>query len=277
MVERISKMPQQDNDTSELDHGEEVDGVVFVADDKAPEVLEPGVETFDLPAPSVPAQGPAVLREAPVSVGAMRGDQLDAAIVEESLVQSIAVVGLVADEAVGEVVGPHPIERVFDEGHFVRRSAGHVDGERKTTAVCNSHDLRPLAPLGLSDREPPFFALAKEPSMKASERSMPPRSWRSCARAARTSLKTPARVHCWKRRWQVWYEGYRSGKSFHGAPVRRIQRIPSSTSRGSRGGLPRHPGRHLGFGISGSIRFHCSLVRSMHCESAVADPHSNDF
>ncbi len=251
--------------------------MVFIANDKASEVLQPCEEAFNLPAPFVSAQRPAVLGGAAASVRPMRGDQLHAMFVEEVLVQGITVVGLVSDQAIGKIFGPRSIEGFFDQSYFVRRSAGHVHGDRKTTAVCNGHDLGALAPLGLSDVKPPFFALAKEPSIKASERSMPPRSLRSSASVARISSKTPARVHCWKRRWQVWYDGYRSGRSFHGAPVRRIHRIPLSTLQGSRGGRPRHPGRHFDFGISRSIRFHCSFVRSMYHKSATLNLLSNHF
>jgi hypothetical protein len=76
-------------------------------------------------------------------------------------------------------------------------------------------------------------------------------------------LNTPCRTHCWNRRWQVWYGGYRWGRSFQGAPVRNIHRIPLSTYRGSVG---RRPLGSLG-GVSaliiGSIRFYCSFVMSI--------------
>ena len=251
--------------------------MVFVANDKASEVLQPSEEAFDFPSPLVSTQRSSILRRASGSVRTVRGDQLYAMGVEEPLVEGVTVIGLVADQALGKTLGPRAIEGVFNQGHFMRRSTGHVHGERKTAAVCDCHDLAALAPLGLSDVEPPFLAPAKEPSIKASERSMPPRSSRSFTSVARISWKTPARVHCWKRRWQVWYDGYRSGRSFHGAPVRRTHRIPFSTSRGSRGGRPRHPRRHFGFGISPAIRFHCSSVSSMYPESATHNSHSNHF
>ena len=48
-----------------------------------------------------------------------------------------------------------------------------------------------------------------------------------------------------------------------GAPVRRIQRMPFNTSRGSRHGRPRRSRRTRGFGKSGARMAHCASVRSM--------------
>jgi hypothetical protein len=63
------------------------------------------------------------------------------------------------------------------------RSTCDPCGDRKTRAVCNCHDLGPLPTLRLPDARAPFLAPAKVPSMKASVISMPPRSYRSRARA----------------------------------------------------------------------------------------------
>jgi hypothetical protein len=101
------------------------------------------------------------------------------------------------------------------------------------------------------------------PSMKASDRSMSPRSSKSWARACRIFSTVPSCAHCWKRRWQVWYGGYLSGRSFQGAPVRNTQRIPLRTSRAGRHGRPRPSLRRGGFGINGSNNCHCSSVRSI--------------
>jgi hypothetical protein len=143
------------------------------------------------------------------------------------------------------------------------RSALNVSGDRKTSSVCDGHDLGAFAALCLADSKTPFFAGTKVPSMKASRMSIPPRSDRSSASSWAMRLKTPDRAHCWNRLWQVWYGGYRGGKSFQGAPVRKIHNIPLRTSRGSRCLRPR--GSLLGFAEStmGSIRFHCSLVSSI--------------
>jgi len=73
------------------------------------------------------------------------------------------------------------------------------------------------------------------------------------------SLSTSSSYHCLSLRQQVDGCGYRSGRSFHLAPVLRIQRIPSKTMRSSARGRPPF-GLGPAFGISGSIFFHCSSV-----------------
>jgi hypothetical protein len=143
------------------------------------------------------------------------------------------------------------------------RSAFNVSGDRKTSSVCDGHDLGALAALCLADSKTPFFAGTKVPSIKASRISIPPRSNRSCASSWAMSRKTLCRTHCWNRLWHVWYGGYLAGRSFQGAPVRKIHNIPSMTWRGSRAGRPRGSFGGAVARIMGSIRFHCSFVSSI--------------
>src|SRR5262245_29520259 len=67
----------------------------------------------------------------------------------------------------------------------MRRSRRCVNGERKTSAVCNCHELHAFAPLGLSHSEPPFLATTNIPSIKHSLRSRSPRARGSSARSWR--------------------------------------------------------------------------------------------
>lgn len=86
------------------------------------------------------------------------------------------------------------------------------------------------------------------PSMKHSDKSSLPRVFKSRASASSTRSSVPSRAQRWKRRWQVghvWYGGYRSDRSAHCAPVRRIHRMPSSTARLLRQGRSRPSARHL--------------------------------
>ena len=48
----------------------------------------------------------------------------------------------------------------------MRRSAGHVDGERKTMAVADRHDFAALTASSRADVVAPFFAELKLASMK---------------------------------------------------------------------------------------------------------------
>jgi hypothetical protein len=250
--------------------------MVFVANNETAEVVEPGKEPLHLPTPSVASKRSAVLRNGS-AITPMRRDQFNAAFFKESRVQRVAVVGFIPDKPIRKTLGPSCVQGFVDECYFVWRSTGNHCGERKTMAVCDSHDLAALAAFRFSDGRPPFLAPEKEPSMNASDRSSLPRCSRSSASTPRILANTPALVHCWNRRWHVWYGGYRSGKSFHGAPVRKTQRMPLSTSRGSRGGRPRPPGlRRIG-GTSGPIRRHCSFVKSMPHGSAFTKPMFNHF
>jgi hypothetical protein len=152
-----------------------------------------------------------------------------------------------------------------------------VDGDRKTRAVCHRHDLRTFAALGLSHCPPPFLATTKKPSMKHSDKSKSPRSFKSLASVCRIFSSTPSLRHSWKRRWQVAGEGYRSGKSCQAAPVRSTHKIPASTSRLFTLGRPL-PSSLGGFsGIRGFRIAHCSSVKSIGHPPYGSMTYSNHF
>lgn len=145
----------------------------------------------------------------------------------------------------------------------MRRSASNPGGERKTSAVCNNHDLGPFSTLCFTHARAPFFAPAKEPSIKASFSSSPPLSRRSSARALSAPSSVPSRAQAWKRRWHVARDGYLSGRSFHGAPVRNTHRIPSNTARFACLGRPFPSSRRETSGKNSLIRSHWVSVRSL--------------
>ena len=136
-------------------------------------------------------------------------------------------------------------------------------GDRKTIAVCNRHDLGTLATLSFSNSIAPFLAAAKLPSIKHSARSIFPRFFRSTASFTNIFSHILASTHSWKRRWQVWYEGYLLGKSFQGAPVRQIQRMPFNMERLSTLGLPEIFLGGTAESIIGLTNVHWSFVISM--------------
>ena len=223
-------------------------------------ILEPGEEPFNLPSPAIASERPPILCFGSLPVGFVRRDHLNP-YHGHFLVQWVAVIGLVTYHFFGKLNQKTTFDGLVNQPHFMRRSAVHVEGVRKTRTVCNCHDLRAFTPLSFPNPQTPFFAGTKVPSIKASRRSIPPRSRRSSASASKISSNTPSLDHFWCQRWQVDLGGYRSGRSCHWAPVRRIQRIPLSTSRGSRRDRPR--GSVRVDGIRGSIRVHCSSVKSI--------------
>ena len=242
--------------------------MILVANHKATEVLQPSKEPLNFPAAFVSPQRSAVLGRPFAAIGPMRSNHLHVTFGSQPPVQLVAVIGLVTHQTLRQFVQEASVQRSIDQGHFMWASAGRANGERKTFSVCKAHDFGPFAAFGLAHTIAPFFAGANVASMKPSLRSIPPRSFKSSARAERIFSNTPERVHAWKRRWQVLFGGYRSGKSAQGAPVRRIQRIPLRTSLGSCGGRPDLPDRTLGFGMKPAIHCHCSFVRSMNPISA---------
>jgi hypothetical protein len=113
----------------------------------------------------------------------MSGDQLDVALLDQPFIQAVAVIGAVSDQLADGIGNECVVESLFHERDLVRRSTCDANGDWKTKRVCDCHDLGSLATLRLSDGGAPFLAPEKEPSMNASERSMPPRSYRSTASA----------------------------------------------------------------------------------------------
>jgi len=166
--------------------------VPFPAGDNASEVMKPREEPLNLPAAPTPAKGPAVLRSV-LAIGPVGRDQLDAIGCGEVLIEPVAVVPFVGDQSCGEFADESRGERRVDEGDFMRRSAGHVDGERKTMAVANRHDFAAFTAASRADGGAPFFAELKLASMKASLRSSFPRSRRSSASRCNTRSNWPLR------------------------------------------------------------------------------------
>ena len=244
-----------------MNHPEEVGGMPFPARDDAAVVMEPGKEPFNFPPTPRATQRASVLGTR-AAVRVMPGDHLDAIALPQMRIKPVAVVAAIADQAWRERIEEGRVEGGIDERNFMRRSTGHVDGERKTMAVANRHDFAALTAASRADGGAPFFAELKLASMKASDRSSLPRSRRSSAKPCSTRSSTPVRCHAWNRRWQVWYGGYRAGRSCQGAPVRSTHSTPLSTARVSAHGRPRPSARRTGRN-NGSRISHCGSVRSM--------------
>lgn len=236
--------------------------MVLVAHSQSAKVAQPGEQPLHLPAALVSAQRAAILRLGSPPVPAMRGNHLNA-LLPQGFIQLVRVKGSITDYPLRQLLHGTTLKCSLYQSHLVRRSAGGVCGDRKTSAVCHCHELRALAPLGLSNVPSPFLAAMNVPSMKHSERSSPPLSLRSWANALRTRSIVPSRTQFWNRLWQVWYGGYRSGRSCQGAPVLSTHKMPFNTSRGCRHGLPLPSARFGGVGSNGSNTPHCSSVSSI--------------
>ena len=180
-----------------------IERVALVADDQTPEIAQPGEEPLNFPPPSVPAERAAILRLGTLPTPAVGRDHLDAQAGQLGI-QWIGIISAIPDQSAREVVDEAGVERRGNEGNLVRRSRGGTSGERKTKTVCHCHELCPFAPLGRSHASAPFLASTKVPSMKHSDRSNLPRSFKSRANASKIRSKVPSRTQRWNRRWQVW-------------------------------------------------------------------------
>ena len=232
----------------------------LAADGQAPEVVEPAEAPLALPALTGAPERASVLGGRPRPIGCMGREECTAVL--SPRIQGLAVVRLVPDPSSGQFTNEAGSQRLGNAGDGLWRSSGHVEGERKTRAVCHGQALATLAPLGGAHPAAPLLASTQVPSMKPSDKSTSPRSRTSSAMALSRRSTPPARTHGWHRRWQVWYGGYRSGRSCHRAPVFRVHRMPSSPARLSRQGRPRPSGRLRSVGINGLKTAHCASVRS---------------
>jgi hypothetical protein len=95
-----------------MHEGQEVLGMVLVANDEPAEVLKSGEEALDLPAAPVAVQPFGILGRVPTSP--VRGDHPDAVVLEHE-VEFIVVIRLIPDQTPGEISDDVSSERVFDE------------------------------------------------------------------------------------------------------------------------------------------------------------------
>ena len=191
-----------------MNHSLEIFYMVFVSDNQSPEVLEPGKQAFDLPSAPVTPQFPAVLGTRLFPSPTVRGDHLNTAFTQKLIVKFIAVVSFIANQFIRRIPRKAAIYSGLDKLYFMGRSAFNVSGDRKTSSVCDCHDLGAFAALCLADSKTPFFAGAKLPSMNASRISILPRSFRSSTSSWAMRWKTPCRTHCWNRRWHVRFSAF---------------------------------------------------------------------
>ena len=236
--------------------------MTFPTHQQASEVLQPCEKPLDFPPSFVAPEFSAVLAMGTRAIAAVRCNQLDS-LPGQLIVQRIAVIPLVGNQSFRLL----RYEAVFDGGIdkllLMRRSACNPQGDRKTMAVCDCHELAPFADERSTNAIAPFFAPMKEASINPSSSPSCPRANKSSAKAQRIPFSTPQRCQCWNRRWQVWYAPYRAGRSCQGAPVRNTHNTPFSTCRASRQGLPRLSARRrCPNSTKGLICSHCTSVRS---------------
>jgi hypothetical protein len=151
-----------------MNHSQEIFYMIFVSDNQAPEVLKPGKQALDLPSAPIAPEFPAILGFRFFTSFAMRCNHFNTALIKQLIVKFIAVVCLIANQFIRGILGKAAVYRIFDKLYLMGRSAFNVSGDRKTSSVCDCHDLGAFTALCLADSKTPFFAGAKLPSMNAS-------------------------------------------------------------------------------------------------------------
>src|SRR5689334_4239892 len=120
------------------------------------EVLQPGKQALNLPAPPIATQWTSILGSRLLAVGFMRSDQLNTLLLQ-TLIQRVAVVGSVANQSLRLFLRKPLLQGLFHQGHFMRRSTSNGYGERKTSVICHCHELCTFAPLGFSHPSAPLL------------------------------------------------------------------------------------------------------------------------
>mgnify|MGYP001825942129 CR=1 FL=1 len=236
------------------------------ADHQSAEVLQPCKSPLNRPSTLITTQFAAILIFLFLVITPVRAYQIDATH-GQSFTKWITVITSVSNDpfrifsGTATPISRHSnlFNRRFQQLHLTRRGRIEMSTERDSLAIDHHHPLRTLSAFGLSDALAPFFAEAKLPSAKVSSQSSWPCSSSSDKNLRQIANHTPCSSHCCNRRQQVLADGYRSGRSFHRAPLRKTQMMPSKTSRLLRGLRP-PLGDCLWTGNKGSYFSHCSSV-----------------
>src|SRR4029077_5035369 len=126
-------------------HPEEILWVIFPANDNTAKIMKPCEQALNFPAPPVTTHYATVLLRCIAASGTVRSDQLHTEALANLHIQWVTVVSAVADQSLGSFGEKALLGRGSDELCFMRRSAGHVHGERKTMAVADRHDFAAFA------------------------------------------------------------------------------------------------------------------------------------
>ena len=113
------------------------------------ECIEPSEKTFDFPTVAITPQGSTILRYFAFSVPPMWRNHFNP-LGSKGVIERITVIDTIPNNSSGLSQGDSFIEGSLDKGDFMRASRIRVHGEWKTRSVCNNHELRTFAPLGLS-------------------------------------------------------------------------------------------------------------------------------
>src|SRR5580765_7055308 len=112
-------MPQQDDKASQLDETQIILRMIFIADHQTPEVVQPSEESFDFPTALEAAECSAILCDSlRFTALAMRRNHVCAKLMEQLLIERIAIVGLVSHQALRNISNESLLQGLTDQLHF---------------------------------------------------------------------------------------------------------------------------------------------------------------
>ena len=124
---------------------------LFPADAQPPEVLQPGDGSFDFPSSFVATQGSAVLSLVfGQAVLPVWRDQFGAAL-SQLVGQSVAVVGLVADDPLGRLLSEHEVKQSLHQPTLVCVGGRCVDRHGQAMRIDKNHDFHAFSSLRAAD------------------------------------------------------------------------------------------------------------------------------
>lgn len=229
--------------------------IYFPSNDKSPVVSQPRHRPFNFPPVPIAAKHAAILNFF-IRTTSWWYDQINSPTFKICS-QLFRIISFIPNQTLR-------FARKFLEGRSDRdllMRSGSVKGDcqRNSFAVRHHHKLRTLAAPGNIDFRAPFLATIKWPSTKHCVHWMRLRLSSSRIKLNQIFSHTPCFSQSLRRLQQVLGLGYSLGKSFHRAPLRNTQRMPSSTTRLFFQGRP----LLFSLGSNGSIFFHCFSLKYM--------------
>ncbi len=159
ILERIPRPPERDDDGGEMEEGVVETGIEFVADDEAPEVVQPADGPFDLPTLAIAPEFPAILRPGANPLLTVGTDKFDLAL-GEAFPQGIAVSRIIVDQPRGKSRDRGGIQQRLGEIHFRMVRRFDLNCQRKTGGltrrICQSWVARYNAK-GPTGRSPIYY------------------------------------------------------------------------------------------------------------------------
>ena len=143
-----------------MNHSQKIIHMVFVTDNQPSEVLKPGKQALYLPSAPIAPEFSPILSIRFFSSFTMWRNHFNTTFVKQLFIKFVAIVSFITNQLVRCISSKAAVYRIFDKLYLMGRSAFNVSGDRKTSSVCNCHDLGAFAAFCLADSKTAFFEMA---------------------------------------------------------------------------------------------------------------------